>query len=213
LRRNKDSEFEYILPVGEYRSQGEAHFADWLYTWRIPFVYEPECLRLSSGVLYRPDFVLPTSQVMVEIKPIIFHHELKKAREAATILPNGWHFWIVEMIGRVPVAEDVYQVFDENGIRRDYDAPPEDVILYEIPDFENRPRYHGDWGMDDSGQEGWMACTKCLRPFIISSYTYCCQHCHAYDGDHFLEYDFDLMHPPRGLKPLERYRRRKELSV
>ena len=111
--------FQYILPVGEFRSQGEKFFAEWLDSWSIPGVYEPECLRLPSGELYRPDFVLPISQVMVEIKPMIFADEFFKARQAAEILPSGWHFWIIEMRGRQPWAIDVCQIGDNHWRHRE----------------------------------------------------------------------------------------------
>lgn len=177
--------FQYILPVGEFRSQGEKFFAEWLDSWSIPWVYEPECLRLPKGELYRPDFVLPISQVMVEIKPIVFAHELSKAYQAAEILPSGWHFWIVEMRGREPWAIDVCQIGDN---------------------YRGWGTNRACWGVEGNG---FVTCLYCLRPYILSELSYKCHHCAYYDGDGGFDlYPKTIMNPPEKLLDLSSCRRR-----
>lgn len=61
--------FQYILPVGEYRSRGERSFAQWLKAKNIPFGYEPETFKLGDD-LYLPDFILPEGNIIIEVKPM-----------------------------------------------------------------------------------------------------------------------------------------------
>jgi hypothetical protein len=52
-----------------FRSRLEARWAIYFDALKIKWVYEPECVILSNGQKYTPDFYLPDYDLYVEIKP------------------------------------------------------------------------------------------------------------------------------------------------
>src|SRR5258708_27118873 len=92
--------FEYILEQGKFRSRGELRFSEWCDKWKIKWVYEPECFKISSG-LYVPDFYLSLGKIFVEVKPLIFIDECYKIKELFEILPVGYGYWIVDENNKV----------------------------------------------------------------------------------------------------------------
>lgn len=62
----KSTEYNGIL----YRSQLEAHWANFFHSLDIPYLYEYKSYRLERGLVYLPDFHLPLAPYrVVEIKP------------------------------------------------------------------------------------------------------------------------------------------------
>lgn len=60
-----------------FRSKMESRFAMWCDDSKQEWVYEPEGLT-DGNVMYLPDFYLPTSKMIVEIKPLFFIKETYK---------------------------------------------------------------------------------------------------------------------------------------
>lgn len=62
----------------EFRSKTEARFAVVLNTLKIEYKYEPECMNLSNGLKYLPDFYLPQFDQWVEVKGVMEEYDEQK---------------------------------------------------------------------------------------------------------------------------------------
>jgi hypothetical protein len=58
------------------RSRTEARAAEWFESLGWEWIYEPESLFSLGGVRYTPDFYLPGIDTLIEVKPLLFLHEL-----------------------------------------------------------------------------------------------------------------------------------------
>jgi hypothetical protein len=77
----------------------EARFAEWCDSVKTEWEYEPETLMLSNGVQYTPDFILPTCNTIVEVKPAIFLKETQRKMDALASAEElfGFRLVVLEM--------------------------------------------------------------------------------------------------------------------
>jgi len=88
--RNEIGAIETVYDGYRFRSRLEARWAVFFKTAGIRYIYEPECFRLPSGMLYLPDFYLPdvnmrTTEdkggIYVEVKPSVSDYWQKRASD------------------------------------------------------------------------------------------------------------------------------------
>lgn len=72
-----------------FRSRLEARWAVFFDTLGVPYEYEPEGYDLGDGILYLPDFWLPTWESWVEVKPRMSSPETERAVELLARLGEG----------------------------------------------------------------------------------------------------------------------------
>lgn len=157
----------------EFRSKNESRFAEWLDEHKQEWVYEPECFRCDD-IFYLPDFYLPKPKILVEVKPVIFSHELAKL-DAVLNHPQleDIRVLVVTMTPKIQVLE-----FSEDKARTS--IPGDD----------------GDDGrhlMPSEDMHGFGFCVKCHSLHFYGYGSWSCGACGYYDGDQTLEY-FDSTH-------------------
>ena len=149
-----------------FRSRMEAYFAKWCNSWDIQWCYEPEGYEFN-GTRYLPDFYLPESNVIVEVKPIIAMNEASKIKElmdhiGANKLPddgcdedvyykNRKEAWVVQVDKKGCIF---------NACQVDYG-------------WESKIGYHYSAGP--------VLCVACNKPYIVGCQVWDCRHCGNYN--------------------------------
>ena len=152
----KDSSYKkWILPAGNFRSRTEQFFAGFLEHHKIPYTYEAEGFIIpeprDEPTCYCPDFWLPESNVLVEVKPVVFFGETWKIQRLMTFLHargETAEAWIVDVQKYIPVP---------------------------LARFRN-----GEWSWPwQIGNGEWKICDHCGKPFPLHFNYYDCSHCGA----------------------------------
>lgn len=127
-----------------FRSRLEARWAVFYDAIRIPWVYEPEGFQFANGVLYLPDFYLPSVDAYMEIKPVRpSQREFDKCGWlAAHTQKSVFLFW--GMVGHQ--IEDGY---------------PSGQVLEDSANAFSPDKESSYWWSDES--YAWCRCTKCGR--------------------------------------------------
>jgi len=140
-----------------FRSKMESLFAKWCDENRQKWIYEPEGLTNGKDC-YLPDFYLPDSKMIVEIKPVFFVEETYK----------------LDMLINC-------ESFDKLGLAIIEMVPGLHVIKYAAPNE------YGDLGRywEDKKHNGIFSglCQKCGAFNICGDGSWHCKGCGFYDGD------------------------------
>jgi len=156
-----------------FRSRMEARFAKWCNSWGIKWLYEPEGYEFD-GNRYLPDFYLPESDTLVEVKPIIAKEETFKIKKLMDCLgANDWQ----EVEGK---EDDLYYENRKEAWVVQLDTKGCTFISCQI-DYSWEDTLNGD-GI------GPVLCAKCKKPYLIGYALWDCRHCGHYDGDHSFIY-------------------------
>lgn len=157
----------------EFRSKNESRFAEWLDENNQEWVYEPECFRCDD-IFYLPDFYLPKPKILVEVKPVIFSHELAKL-DAVLNHPqlSEIRVLVVTMTPKIQVLE-----FCEEA---DALCGPGDELV---------PTRHLENSEDMSG---FGFCAKCGALHFYGFGSWSCRACGFYDGNCTLS-SYELTH-------------------
>jgi hypothetical protein len=160
-----------------FRSRMEARFAKWCGSWGIKWLYEPEGYEFD-GEHYLPDFYLPESDILVEVKPIVAKKEAFKIKKLMNCL--GANDWEEHIDG----SDDLYYKNRKEAWVVQVDTRGCTFISGQI-----------DYSWYDTLGEGEhigpVLCAKCKKPYLIGYAIWDCRHCGNYDGDHSFTYRED----------------------
>ena len=146
-----------------FRSRMEARFAKWCDSWGIQWCYEPEGYEFG-GERYLPDFYLPESGIIIEVKPVIASNELSKIRR---------------LMKHISVRPDNDDLFEKERKEAWVVQVDQKGCIFTA--------CHVDYGWEDKLGDGHDAgpvlCHQCNKPYIIGWAMWDCRHCGYYDGD------------------------------
>lgn len=148
------------------RSRLEARFAEWCDTNGQNWIYEPE--GFSDGVRhYLPDFYLPNSRLIVEVKPPINIGETDKKID-----------WLLQS-----------EQFNNYGLAVVSLEPNFFLLRYSEPVDSHElegSSFQRDWNMSGSVAAGF--CRKCGSLHFYGYGSWRCNGCGYYDGDQTHDY-------------------------
>ena len=148
-----------------FKSRLESRFAEWCHTHNHRWMYEPEALGdFSQG--YVPDFYLPESKLIVEIKPPFFVDETYKM----DLLLNASEFNKFSLV--------VASMESELSVLRYSESLDDDALSFEA---EINSEFKRSW--DICGQITAGFCKKCGSLHFYGYGSWKCRGCGYYDGD------------------------------
>jgi hypothetical protein len=155
-----------------FRSKMESLFARWCDEYRQKWIYEPEGLTNGKDC-YLPDFLLPDSKMIVEIKPALFIEETFKL----DMLIKDMAFDKLT----IAVIEPVH-----SGKINDYWRDNHGINVIKFSDQPISVDLHCDephrvW--EDKDQIFWGFCQECGAFGICGNGSWACKGCGYYDGD------------------------------